>query len=170
MATVNEKMTAIAEEIRTLSGTTEAMGLDTMASTLNTENANFENNLSTQGDLISQIQSALQNKSLGSSGAQIETCNVTFEECDLILQVGYSYVSANKITSAVTDWAPFDGKPEFTMQNIVKNSCIALYIGDTYTVQCDGGQVLHQDSTFLELAYVKPTEDQVYIRLVDKGV
>lgn len=49
-------LTAIADEIRVLSGKTGTMGLDTMASTLNTENTNFENNLSTQDNLISQIQ------------------------------------------------------------------------------------------------------------------
>ena len=56
---VNSKMTALADEIRELSGTTSAMGLDAMASTLNTENANFASNLSTQDDLISQIMLAV---------------------------------------------------------------------------------------------------------------
>ena len=59
---VNSKMTAIADEIRELSGTTGAMGLDAMASTLNAENTNFASNLTTQDNLISQIQTALQNK------------------------------------------------------------------------------------------------------------
>lgn len=59
---VNIKMKAIADEIRELSGTTEAMGLDAMASTLNAENTNFASNLTTQDNLIFQIQTALQNK------------------------------------------------------------------------------------------------------------
>lgn len=59
---VNSKMTAIADEIRELSGTTGTMGLDAMASTLNVENTNFASNLTTQDNLISQIQTALQNK------------------------------------------------------------------------------------------------------------
>ena len=62
---INSKMTAIADEIRELAGTTEAMGLDAMATTLNTENANFNLNLTEQDSLISQIQAALQNKAVG---------------------------------------------------------------------------------------------------------
>ena len=55
---VNEKMTNIANEIRSLSNTTEAMGLDSMASNLNIIN----NNINTQIDLISQITTALEDK------------------------------------------------------------------------------------------------------------
>lgn len=57
--TLNTKMTAIADEIRALSGTTAAMGLDAMASTLSAENTNFSANLLTQDDLIAQIQNAV---------------------------------------------------------------------------------------------------------------
>lgn len=63
----NSKMTAIADEIRTLSGTTGAIGLDAMASTLNTENASFSSNLETQDNLIAQIQVALEGKAAGGS-------------------------------------------------------------------------------------------------------
>lgn len=57
--TVNSKMTELADEVRELSGSTGKMGIDAMVSTLNTENANFNINLTNQNDLISQIQTAL---------------------------------------------------------------------------------------------------------------
>lgn len=55
MSTVNEKMTALADEIRVLSDTADKMGVDAMATTLNTENTSFNSNLITQNNLIAQI-------------------------------------------------------------------------------------------------------------------
>jgi hypothetical protein len=56
---VNEKLTALADEIRELSGTIEKLGIDEMTSALSTENTNFDTNLTTQDNLIEQIKSAL---------------------------------------------------------------------------------------------------------------
>jgi hypothetical protein len=43
---VNSKMTALADEVRELSGTTGKLGIDDMTSTLNTENNNLTTNIS----------------------------------------------------------------------------------------------------------------------------
>jgi hypothetical protein len=48
MATVNEKMTALANGVRELSGTTEAIGIDGMTSNINEAN----NEIESQADLI----------------------------------------------------------------------------------------------------------------------
>lgn len=71
MATVNSKMTAIADEIRTLTNTTEAMGLDAMATNINDANAAT----TTQESLISQIQTALIGKAGGSSDTTATVTN-----------------------------------------------------------------------------------------------
>ena len=74
MSTVNSKMTAIADEIRTLTNTTEAMGLDAMATNIETANTAT----TTQESLISQIQTALIGKAAGGSGSGgIETVTGT---------------------------------------------------------------------------------------------
>ena len=55
---VNFKMTALADEIRELSGTTIAKSIDAMTSDVNTANAE----ISEQTDLIAQIAAALEGK------------------------------------------------------------------------------------------------------------
>lgn len=58
---VNSKMTAIANPIRTLKGASGKMGLDAMASGL----TDVVNECDTQADLIAQIKTALANKMAG---------------------------------------------------------------------------------------------------------
>lgn len=59
---VNTKMTAIADEIRVLSGTDESMGLDAMANNIN--DANEE--IISQADLLTQIAMALEGRAIPS--------------------------------------------------------------------------------------------------------
>ena len=76
---VNTKLTAIADEIRTLSGTTGTMGLDAMAN--NVAAANEE--VSEQVTLLAQAVAALEDKSAGSGGSgsnggeNVKTCTVS---------------------------------------------------------------------------------------------
>lgn len=63
---VNSKMTAIADEIRELSGTTEAMGLNDMASTLVEANTEIDS----QVELLAQAVAALEGKASGGSGGK----------------------------------------------------------------------------------------------------
>lgn len=59
---VNTKMTAIADEIRELSGTTDTMGLDAMASHVGEANTEVTN----QMGIIEEIVMALNDKVVGS--------------------------------------------------------------------------------------------------------
>ncbi|MEE1084283.1 MAG: hypothetical protein UH850_11220 [Paludibacteraceae bacterium] len=65
MATVNSKMTAIADEIRTLSGTSDSMGLDAMATHVGEANDEVDS----QVELLAQAVAALEGKASGSSGS-----------------------------------------------------------------------------------------------------
>jgi hypothetical protein len=72
---VNAKMTALADEIRVLSGTTGAMGLDAMAT--NVGEANDE--IDTQATKIAEISALLEGKAVSGThlDGNIETCILT---------------------------------------------------------------------------------------------
>lgn len=65
---VNSKMTALADEIRELSGTEEAMGLDAMTNYVDEANTD----VATEADLIEQISVALESKANGSRNGGIQ--------------------------------------------------------------------------------------------------
>lgn len=95
---VNSKMTAIADEVRALSGTTGALGLDDMASQLNTANGD----VTTQISLIEQIQSALRGKAAGGTAP-----------ADPVLQE--KTVDPTTSTQTVTPDSNYDGLSKVTV-------------------------------------------------------
>ena len=61
---INEKMTSIAEGLRTLSSTSGPMGLDAMSEKIATANTTINE----QSDLIAQIKEALKDKGTAEGG------------------------------------------------------------------------------------------------------
>ena len=72
MSDFNTKMTAIADEIRELSSTTDPMGLDAMATHIGVANSEIVN----QTDLIIQLISAVEGKS-GNGSVKLTITNAT---------------------------------------------------------------------------------------------
>lgn len=86
---VNSKMTAIANQIRSLLGLTDRIGLDAMATNLNTANSE----VASQAELISQIAAALEGKTAGSSGGGgLTPATLTMTDFDAKCTLGYQNV------------------------------------------------------------------------------
>lgn len=73
MSTVNEKMTALANEVRELSGTTTPKSIDAMTSDVNDANAE----VSSQTDLIAQIKNTVDNLPEASKPQELTLQNKT---------------------------------------------------------------------------------------------
>lgn len=86
---VNEKMTAIADGVRTLSGESGKMGLDAMSEKIATANTVVDG----QTDLIYQIKVALRGKAAGSGEGAKEEQEVTYPE---IIENGEYYIYPDK--------------------------------------------------------------------------
>lgn len=77
---VNSKMTALADEIRELSGTTTTKSIDAMTSDIDA--ANIE--IAEQAELLEQIATALEGKASGSGGVTLPTLDNPASAADIL--------------------------------------------------------------------------------------
>lgn len=96
---VYTKMTAIADEIRTLSGTTDTMGLDAMAT--NVGNANTE--INSQTDIIEQIIATLETKTAPSSGVELPSLTNEASASDMLAEKQLINSNNEVVTGTMTN-------------------------------------------------------------------
>ena len=135
-----ESLTAIADEIRTLSGTTSDMSLDAMANNVGEAN----NEVDIQSDLISQIQTALQNKASATPTLQTKTVTPTTSSQNVTPDSGYdglSKVTVNAIPNTYVK--PTTTKAATTYTPTTSNQTIAA---GTY---CSGAQTIKGDANLV---------------------
>lgn len=144
---VNSKMTALADEIRELSGTTTPKSIDAMTSDIDA--ANIE--ISEQSELITQIATALESKA-SEGGASIPTCKTISFGGALFEILGTTIV--NPTTNQI-EYFEDDGGYEY-LENVVANSLMYLKVLEgmillSAEVSEGDARVLFQDDYFLIL-------------------
>lgn len=93
---VNEKMTALADEIRELSGTTETKSIDAMTTDVNAANTE----IAEQADLLAQIATALEGKA-GGGGVTLPSLSNPASASDIISGKEAIDGSGNKMTGTI---------------------------------------------------------------------
>ena len=93
----SESLTAIADEVRTLSGTTELMGLDDMATNVGEANTEIDN----QVELLAQAVAALEGKASG-SGVTLPTLDNPASASDILNGKEAIDSEGNVITGTIT--------------------------------------------------------------------
>lgn len=146
----SESLTSIADKIRVLSGTEEAMRLDDMEN--HVEDANI--NIDAEANLISQIAAALEGKAGGgggggSGGVNVETCTVTIEIPDEPRTVPF-YCILTVIENGKISYVVVNKSSEFS--NAIKNNPIHYMSpedGHVFTT-CHNG-VLETNDKFIHM-------------------
>ena len=121
---VNEKMTALADEVRELGGITDKLVIDEM--TVKIGDANTE--IDEQASLLVQAVAALNGKAAGSSGTGIELCTVTITMGDIPLagdEVFYYIDGSSEIKSLFGSSLLAENS---TNINVMKNSFICTNV------------------------------------------
>ncbi len=145
---VNSKMTAVADEIRVLSGTTDAMGLDSMAAHV----GNANQTIGEQKTLISTIKSALAGKTAGS----VDLPELTGEGTAADLMKGKQLIgSAGNVVRG-----SFTLENEMTEQNDLIPRIKAALAGKA----AGGGCVVEPDykDLYQRVEYITSAEEETY--------
>ena len=143
MSNVNSKITALANEIRMLSDTTDLMGLDTMTNILNSENTEFNSNLLTQESLLSQIKSALNGKTAEGSSKDADTLLnlingslVSFEDSRITTIAQYAFTYHPTLQSISLPNVTRTNTRAFDHASVLKSLSLPGLTGTTYTYLC----------------------------------
>jgi hypothetical protein len=138
MVTVSEKMTALADEIRELSGTATAKSLGAMQVDVDAANAE----IAEQTELLEQIATALEGKAAGGSSEVIQTCTVKITTNANVMGVFYQTYSNGIIISNCLSPMSVNLTEEQILTDVICNSMIVAPVKTTWpAVTVNGTEV-----------------------------
>lgn len=160
---LESNLTAIADEIRVLNGTEEAMGLDDMKN--HVENANTD--VATEANLISQIAAALEGKASGSGGSgggSADTCTVTIKQIDGLSGNIIATQVENGVETIYNLGNYYDYRTcqleSLTINNVKCGSVMVIEIYDDFILPEDHLVEIDNGATVVDL-YRSSTVDQI---------
>ena len=153
---VNSKMTALADEIRELSGTTDVMGLDVMATHVGEANDEVDS----QAELIAQIKSALVGK--GTCGVTLPTLSNPATSDNL--EEGYELIDEDGnivVGTHVCSGGSGDGG-NIMYFNVINNLPDYLSVNG---VPCEAGESIaipYNETNYVKTLFWIPYQSEVY--------
>ena len=119
-------MKKLADNIREITGTTGEIKGDSLITSV--ENNNEE--IDTQAELISQIQTALQGKGAGGGGGSVETCTITLRDSGNLMFFNITQLINGKIVTTII--LNYNHEELYVIENVVKGTkLVATYLDST---------------------------------------
>lgn len=166
MLVKSESLTSIADKIRVLKGTTEPMGLNTMAEHVDEANTD----VATEANLIAQISAALDGKAAGdngSSGGVAEPCTIYLFD-SFGFRIYYSCISSddNTIISGYID--QFNTTELHAYKNHILTMCVPyVSSSDAIGLDCSGVEYIENECDGNLILVFKLTDEIVNINFSD---
>lgn len=161
----SESLTAIADKIRVLSDTEDAMSLSTMKSHI--EEANID--VATQADLIAQITSALEGKAAGGSGGSsgvAEPCTIYLSD-SFDFRIYYSCISSDDNT-IISGYINTVTTELHAYKNHILTMCVPYVSSiDAIGLDCSGVEYIENECNGNLMLVFKLTDEIVNIHFSD---
>lgn len=147
-------LTALADEVRELSGETQALGFSKMTEYI----ADANDEVDSQAATIAEISALLDGKGVLGGGTEIETCTVIITGDLTIGFVGATIYQNGNVTDYRENYSVRiigEATSELTINNVVCNSVFSLQFesGTMPAVTVENGDEEH----YVNLFYIKPT-------------
>jgi len=133
-----QDVVSIADAVRSKTGETKDLTIGEMIDGIKSSSGasvNLDEEVATQNNLIAQIQTALENKVVGSSGTSVDTCTVNFWNDIIYGQTRLKFIvsTLNGGKVCVSNTGEIDGLNSTSLENVICGSlAMVIPINSTF--------------------------------------